>query len=141
MTDILTELRHEADREYPSRLSPLCGQAAAEIKRLRLSRIDDESQAVRELEAKDAEIKRLRQHASEFHANICAENDNIKAEIKRLRAARQTMFRCDNCNNGVEIEWKFCAWCGSGPDWVSLSADEQEEPNLGVDAKGNPHPF
>jgi len=20
--------------------------------------------------------------------------------------------RCDNCDNGVEPEWPFCAWCG-----------------------------
>ncbi len=112
MTDILTELLHEADREYPSRLSRLCGQAAAEI-------------------------ERLHQHASEFHADICAENNNMKAEIERLRAAledaRYYAAVCpvpDELTDDARIEMLKCRM---------RIAYEQE--NLGVDAKGNPHPF
>lgn len=35
MDELLAALRHEATRDVPSRLGPLCGQAAAEIERLR----------------------------------------------------------------------------------------------------------
>jgi hypothetical protein len=22
-------------------------------------------------------------------------------------------LRCDDCDNGIQSDWKFCAWCGS----------------------------
>jgi hypothetical protein len=37
------------------------------------------------------------------------------------RAPHLPEFRCDNCGNGVEIGWEFCAWCGLGAGWVPSS--------------------
>lgn len=33
-------------------------------------------------------------------------------------------FRCDNCDNGVELEWNYCAWCGATKDWVPAAHGE-----------------
>lgn len=48
------------------------------------------------------------------------------AEIGAGAMARDPLpvFRCDNCDNGVEVEWKFCAWCGAGADWVHAPSGE-----------------
>ena len=29
------------------------------------------------------------------------------------------IMRCDNCDNGVELEWEFCAWCGGTKNWIA----------------------
>jgi hypothetical protein len=26
--------------------------------------------------------------------------------------AERTIVRCDQCDNGIESDWEFCAWCG-----------------------------
>lgn len=32
------------------------------------------------------------------------------------------LFRCGNCDDRVETEWKYCPWCGGGADWKPTSA-------------------
>lgn len=37
-------------------------------------------------------------------------------------------FRCSNCDNGIELEWEYCAWCGAIKDWVApLTSDSRAE--------------
>jgi len=44
-------------------------------------------------------------------------------EIERLREKPLPTFRCDGCDNGVELEWEYCAWCGRTKDWVLEKSD------------------
>lgn len=37
-------------------------------------------------------------------------------------------WRCGNCNDKVEPEWKYCAHCGSTPDWTYLHAPPVAKP-------------
>lgn len=51
--------------------------------------------------------------------------------IETIKAA---ITRCDQCDNGIEEGWNYCAWCGMGIDnWSVLgqrAADEIEELKL-----------
>jgi hypothetical protein len=43
---------------------------------------------------------------------------------KALKRDRLPAIRCDICDNGVEPEWEFCAWCGCRENWKSVADDE-----------------
>lgn len=36
-------------------------------------------------------------------------------------------FRCDECDNGVEPEWEFCAWCGVRAHWNPRNPTDDAE--------------
>lgn len=38
--------------------------------------------------------------------------------VTEAQAAKLPAFRCDNCDNGVELEWEHCAWCGATKNWI-----------------------
>ena len=78
-----------------------------------------------------AEIERLRIIAADYQA-LQHRANAIDDENERLRTALQQIVHEADSDDGIS------AWDGSD---IARRALEQEEPNLGVDAKGNPHPF
>lgn len=44
-------------------------------------------------------------------------------------------WRCDHCDNGIEFEWEFCAWCGASENWKTAELDVEE---CGNHSEGSP---
>lgn len=37
----------------------------------------------------------------------------LRGSVKVVNRKKIPELRCDDCDNGIEADWKFCAWCGS----------------------------
>jgi len=42
--------------------------------------------------------------------------DELKAFQPWNKKYQAPIFRCDQCDNGVDLNWKYCPWCGAKGD-------------------------
>lgn len=49
--------------------------------------------------------------------------------MEQQNAMRQpaAIIRCDQCDNGVEMSWNYCAWCGAIADWIPPARGERDQ--------------
>ena len=94
----------------------------AEVERLRKElsyRVHTEA----DIQAQNKEIERLRVIAAAAPTpaqllELQTENEQLHEDkaraalIGRKGGPKLPKFRCDNCDNGIETDWDFCAWCG-----------------------------
>lgn len=33
-------------------------------------------------------------------------------ETEKLKNLLDALHRCDRCDNGIDLNWNYCAWCG-----------------------------
>jgi len=61
--------------------------------------------------------ERIEQHYAPLLRELL--DHGVEAALSALECtAVRPAFRCGSCEDVVEIEWKFCAWCGGGADWI-----------------------
>ena len=41
---------------------------------------------------------------------------------KAREGAAVPAFSCDGCDNGVDLEWEYCPWCGRTKDWTPIAS-------------------
>lgn len=51
----------------------------------------------------------------------------MSCAVKPDQRRQLPSLRCDECDNGVEPAWDFCAWCGAPQNWKPAEPGSHDE--------------
>lgn len=66
------------------------------------------------------DTERAKRRLAQRRATMDALRGRPLTAQEKLANLMEAMKRCDQCDNGIEPDWHYCAWCG----W-DLIGDEQ----------------